>query len=83
MGRRVQGVALALLRRARRARRTPVRHGCEERLFTPPAVNRRVLLYGMAVLGFACAVYTIGQAALLQPLGGAFSDPSRNRLGTF
>ncbi|EOD18809.1 hypothetical protein EMIHUDRAFT_209398 [Emiliania huxleyi CCMP1516] len=43
----------------------------------------RVLLYGVAVLGFACAVYTIGQAALLQPLGGAFSDPSRNRLGTF
>ncbi|EOD18923.1 hypothetical protein EMIHUDRAFT_102395 [Emiliania huxleyi CCMP1516] len=43
----------------------------------------RVLLYGMAVLGFACAVYTIGQAALLQSLGGAFSDPSRNRLGTF
>ena len=46
-------------------------------------MNRRVLLYGMAVLGFACAVYTIGQAALLQSLGGAFSDPSRNRLGTF
>ena len=46
-------------------------------------MNRRVLLYGVAVFGFACAVYTIGQAALLQPLGGAFSDPSPFRLGTF